>query len=472
MKRPPIVAVLGHVDHGKTTLLDTIRKTNVVEREVGQITQSIGAYEVSISPEEEEKKITFIDTPGHEAFLAMRSRGVSAADIALLVVAANEGVKPQTQESIKSIKESEIPLIVVFTKSDLPNIDISQVKQQLIKEKVLLEGLGGNVPSLSVSAKTGQGIKELLDLISLVWEMEEQPSLEKMAQDKLTAVVIESRLDSRRGIAITLVIKSGILHLADEVFGQSSQAKIRAILNSQGKNLKEALPGSAVEVLGFTSLPSPGEVVQDKEIESEEIKSLFKEKKEPGILFIIVKADNLGSLEAILSLLPEEVTVVSGASGEVNESDIFLAKAQKAIVIAFNSVVRKDVLKLAEIERVIIKQYRLIYELLDEVKEVVEGLKSGRKLDKEVILGKATILASFPYEKTKVLGIRVVEGRVALGDKVKLLRKEEEIGESRVKSLKKKKEDVKVVQKGEEGGVIVEPSLDFELSDMLLSYRI
>lgn len=461
----PVVAVLGHVDHGKTTLLDAIRKTNLAQREVGGITQGIGAYQVEVAHEGQKRLITFIDTPGHQAFLKMRSRGAVVADVAILVVAANEGAKPQTIESIKHIKESGIPYIVVLTKSDLPEINIEKVKQQLVKDGVTLESLGGNVPCINVSAKKGTGIKELLDLVLLVWEMQE--GKEKDGQTR--AVVIESKLDPRRGPVATVIVKNGRLAITDKLFVGAMPFKIRAMFNYQGKGVKEAKTGDAVEILGFSSVPYPGEIVQvQNEQPKEEVKQSVLE-AEPALL-IILKADNEGSLEAILELLPKQILIVEKGSGEVTEGDVLLAKAQKGIIIAFNVKLRPDVAKLAQVEKVVIKEYKIIYELLDQIKEVVEGLTSPAA--SEVILGKGKILAQFPYNKTKVLGVGVIEGRMAVGDRVKLVRGETEVGKSRIASMRKVKEEVKVAQQGTECGIVIEPILDFELGDMVLSYRI
>lgn len=462
--RPPVVAVLGHVDHGKTTLLDAIRKTNIAAREVGGITQKIGAYQIEVLGDAGSRKITFIDTPGHEAFLAMRSRGVAAADIAILVIAANEGIKPQTKESIKHIKEAKLPVIVALTKSDLPDIKEAKLKQELAREEILVEELGGDVPAVLVSAKTNKGIKELLETILLVWDMQEHKD-----KIELQAIVIEAKLDPKKGILVTLVIKSGELKVADEVFAGSKIAKIRAIINFQGKNINLAQAGDAVEVLGWTDIPSLGDIVGKEKQE-------IKDKEETNIqtagsaaLSIILKADNMGAVEAILLQLPQEVRIVSASTGIISEGDITRAKAHSAIVIAFNVKVGTDTAKFAQDEGVLIKQYSLIYELLDEIKEAASGLL---EIKAETILGKAQILASFPFEKTKVLGIRVTEGRVALGDKIRLMRKDETIGESTIRSIRKGKESINVADSGSECGVILGPALDFEVGDMLLSYHL
>lgn len=470
LNRPPVVAVLGHVDHGKTTLLDSIRKTNEAGSEPGGITQKIGAYQIEINFEGENRKITFIDTPGHEAFLAMRSRGVSAADIAILVIAANENVKPQTKESIKHIKESKIPFIVALTKSDLPSIQPTKIKQELAKEEVLVEELGGKIPCILVSAKTGKGVKELLDMILLVWDMQE-----KKEEPEFRAVVIESKLSPRKGILATLVIKSGELGVKDEVFFGTIGlvSKIRAIISPQGKQVNTAQAGDAVEVLGFAELPKLGEVItRQKPVREDKtvpLEKALKTEHPKQALSIILKADTLGSIEAILASLSREVLVVSANSGLVGEGDITNARAHGAIIIAYNVRVGADIFKFAKNEKVIIKQYNLIYELLDQIRETAQGLL---EIETETILGKANVLASFPFEKTKVLGLRVFEGRVALGDKIRLIREEQEIGESTIRSMRRGKENLNVAEKGTECGVVISPMLDFEVGDMLLSYHV
>lgn len=471
-EKPPVVAVLGHVDHGKTTLLDSIRKTDIAAREVGQITQGIGASTVPVSLGREIRKITFIDTPGHEAFIAMRSRGTSAADIAVLAVAINEGVKPQTKEAISLIKESKIPFIVALTKSDLPDKNPSRVKQELASSGISLEGMGGEVPVVEVSAKTGIGVKELLELILLVWDMQEKKE-KKKEDSEFMAVVIESRLDSRKGPLVTVVIKSGELKVREEVFIGDEKSKIRAIFDIQKRQVLLAKNGEAVEVLGFSSLPHPGEIVfKERKVEGKPLGEDQEKPKEEGepSLSLVLKADSLGSLEAILNLLPKEVLVIAKGSGEVTEGDVILAKANKAIIVGFNTRVSHSVVKLADIEHVLIKKYNLIYELLTELKDVVEGIKTGeRKIETQ--LGRAQILTSFPYDKKKVLGVKIVEGRVALGDKIRLMRGEEDKGQAKILSMRRQKEDIKRADQGTECGLILEPSLDFEVGDMLLSSK-
>lgn len=474
---PPVVAVLGHVDHGKTTLLDTVRKTNIAQREHGGITQKIGASSVEIIHDNNKRKITFIDTPGHESFSAMRSRGAQVADVGLLVISSTDGVMPQTKESIKLLQEAKIPFVVVLTKSDLPEKNPEKVKNQLLKENVLTEGLGGEVPVIEVSAKTGKGIKEMLELILLVFDVSQSQAKEpKKVQDQsFKGIIIESKLDQKSGPKATIIVKSGELSVRDELICEGIKARVKALINDQGQSLEKATIGDAVEILGFEKVPMVGAIVyKEKENLSLSLpvdKHLLKaEKIEPAenALAVIICADTLGSLEAITNALPEDVFIVSQKTGDVMPSDILLAKSAKAIILGFNTKIKPEVLRLAKTEKVLLKNYSIIYELLDEIKDVVEGKK---EVLVEEIFGKVKILASFPFEKTKVLGVVVLEGRIAKGDKVKLLRGDLEIGRSNVSSLRQGKNVVSKVEKGEEAGVILSPFLDFTIGDMLICHH-
>lgn len=479
---PPVVAVLGHVDHGKTTLLDAIRKTNVAERESGGITQRIGASKIEFIEEGKKKYITFIDTPGHEAFSKMRGRGAQVADIGLLVISSVDGLKPQTKESIKILKEARIPFIVVLTKSDLPSKNPEKVKQQLLKEDVKLEGYGGEVPVIEVSAKTNSNIKELLSLISLVFEMREKP---ESLDDSFRAVVIESKQDSKSGPLATIVIKNGTLNVRDEIVCGEINGRVRTLINDRGERLSNASVGDAVEVLGFEKTPQVGSLVLKKReakftFEQDYQGSIgtfspatsnsnfFLSEKEEPILSIVLCADTLGSLEAITNALPPEINVAMQKTGEITSADIIFAKSIKALVLSFNTKIKPDVLKLAKTEKVITKNYSVIYELIDELKDVLEGKQISAQ---EEIFGIAKVLASFPFENTKVLGIKVVDGRIAKGDKTRLIRGEEIIGESTITSLRQGKIQVSKVEKGNEAGVILSPFLDFTIGDMLISHE-
>jgi len=483
----PVVAVLGHVDHGKTSLLDAIRKTSVAVREHGGITQGIGASSIEITVEGVKKRITFIDTPGHEAFTHMRGRGTQAADIGILVVSSVDGVMPQTIESIEILKKAQIPFIVALTKSDVPDKNEEKVKGQLVKEGVMLENYGGDVPYISVSAKTNTNIKELLELISLVFDMKQKSVLD----DKLRGIVIESRLDEKSGPRATVVIKSGILSVRQEIECDGIKARVRTIISDKGIHLDKATVGEAVEVLGFEKVPSVGGIVVPagsvaEVVEGESVASAapvtpvfrsgqaampmpedFLLKKEVPTLSLVLCADNQGSLEAIVRSLPQEINIALQKTGDITTTDILLAKSINAIVLGFNTKLRPEIVKFAAQEKVLTKNYKIIYELLSEVKDVLEGKQLALV---EEIYGRAKILASFPFEKTKVLGIKVLEGRVARGDKVRLIRKEEIIGESTINSVRMSKNVVSKIGEGQEGGVILSPFLDFTIGDMLICH--
>lgn len=467
---PPVVAVLGHVDHGKTTLLDAIRKTSIAERESGGITQRIGASRVTITHDGKPRAITFIDTPGHAAFTNMRGRGAQAADIGILVVSAADGVMPQTRESITVLKQAGIPYIVALTKADLETAIPEKVKQQLLKEDVQLEGYGGDIPVIAVSAKTDLHIKELLDLILLVQEVHGETA--HTAEAPLRAIVIESKLDQKAGPRATVVIKNGTIRARDVIYADTVEAKVRSLLNTEGKQVQEATIGDAVEILGFTEVPPVGSVIStEKHPTAPVVPSVgnkpYSAMKEGVDLSVVLLADTLGSLEAIRYALPEVVDVISEKTGEITEADILLAKTTGSVVLGFNTKIRPDVEKLAITEKVLAKNYTIIYEMLDEIRDVIEGRAQARM---EQIYGQARILASFPYEKQTVLGVNVLEGRVARGDKVRLLRGEETVGESTITSLRQGKNQTSKVEKGQEAGLIITPALDFQVGDVLLSH--
>lgn len=484
---PPVVAVLGHVDHGKTTLLDAIRKTSIAEKEHGGITQKIAASSIEIIHEGEKRLITFIDTPGHEAFSKMRSRGTQAADIGLLIISSTDGVMPQTKESIKLLLEAKIPFIVVLTKVDLADKITEKIKQQLSKERIILEGLGGDVPIIEVSSKTGENIKELLELILLVYDLNNHLWKERLENSLSKAIVIESRLDPKIGPRATIVIKNGMLKIKDEIVCETHKGneiisgRIRALINAKGQHLQSATIGDAIEVLGFEKVPPVGTLIFKKtEIIPEEkpivIPSVSQKKEleisqnflSENILSIILCADTLGSLEAIVNSLPKKVAIILKKTGEVSPSDILLAKSANAIILGFNIKISNDILNLAKNEKVLLKNYHIIYELIDEIAEVVKG---KNLVIEEEILGKAKILASFPYEKTKVLGIKVLEGRIARGDRVRIKHDEKILGESAITSVRQGKSVISKVEKNGECGILISPFLDFTIGDMLISHR-
>lgn len=484
--RPPIVAVLGHVDHGKTSLLDSIRKSAVAAREHGGITQHIGAYQISFTPKQAKKAaqlITFIDTPGHEAFIKMRSRGAQVADIAILVVAADDSVMPQTKESIEQIRKAGIPLIVALNKVDLPTANPQKVKQDLAKVGIQVEGFGGDTPIVAVSAKNGTGISDLLEMILLVWEMNEKPV---STQTAISAPVIETRLDKGKGMVATVVVHTGTIKNGTVLFeGVTQIAKVRAMFDEYGKIVKEALPSRPVEVLGFTRLPEVGTVLRDTQVEPEVKISLSAQiSKEPWIpdflkpvseqekpkLSVMLKADTAGSLEAITESLDERINVVSQGVGDITEADILEAKAHHAFVIGFNISVKPTVEKLAQAEKVIFRTYTIIYELLEEMAEVVAGMKEVITHERE--LGQGRIVAEFPFDKQRVAGTKVTVGRIARGDQVRIMRGETEIGRAKVKTIRHGREEVTKIEMGGECGILFDRKVDFQLDDDIIAFTL
>lgn len=470
----PVVSVLGHVDHGKTTLLDAIRKSSVAADEHGGITQKIGASSVEISTDSGRRTITFIDTPGHAAFSNMRGRGARVADVGILVVAANDGVMPQTEESIDMLKKAGIPFIVAFTKADLPDSQVEKVKQQLLKKEVIVDSLGGEVPSIEVSAKTGKNVTELLDLVVLVFDMhytEEKMTGKVGLTQPLEAVVIESKLDPKSGAKATVVVKNGMISVKDMVVAGQAKGKVRALITDSGKQVPSATVGDAVGVLGFETVPSVGGIVRKQGQKEEALVAAPMASSqvtgEEVVLSLILVADTLGSLEALLASLPEGIRVVASKTGEVSEADVLLAKQVGAFVLTFNVKLRPDLIKFAQNEKVLLKNYTIIYELLDEVKDAKEGkILSGM----EQVYGGAQILASFPFDKTQVLGIKVLEGRIAKGDKIRLTRDDIVIGETSVVSLRQGKEIASKAEKNQEAGIIISPFLDFQVGDVIIAH--
>ncbi len=477
---PPVVAVLGHVDHGKTTLLDAIRKTSIADREHGGITQKIGASAVETEHEGKKRWITFIDTPGHEAFSKMRGRGAQAADVALLIVAATEGVKPQTKESIEVLKNTATPFIVVLTKADLPTKNPEKVKQELMKEQIMLEGYGGDTPVIEVSAKSGMNIKELLDLILLMFDLHKDADYASKisALQPLQAIVIEAKLDPRAGAKATAVIKNGSMKPRDELSVDGKVFKLRTILNDQGKQVSQASVGEAVELLGFEQVPNVGSIITSK-VEAKPVAEpqapaqgykrelvYRKEEEHMGISLVLV-ADTQGSLEAIINALPEEIKLVSKKTGEVSEADILLAKSVGGIVLSFSTKIKPEVQRLAYTEKVLLRNYTIIYELLDELSDALEGKLQAQM---EQIFGRAKILAKFPFEKTFAFGVSVLEGRIAKGDRIRIMRGEDVIGEGMLNSLRIAKNPTSKVEKGHEAGVVITPALDIQVGDMILSH--
>lgn len=472
--RPPVVSILGHVDHGKTTLLDFIRKSQITVEEHGGITQKIGAYEVSTGisgyPTD---KITFIDTPGHEAFTKLRSRGAEVSDIAILVVDTKDSVKPQTVESISHIKEAKIPFIVALNKIDLPEANPEKVKNELLKHEVLVEGKGGKVPVLELSAKTGKGVLELLETILLL-SSDLNLKYDEKAEPK--AYIIETKKD-KRGVAATVVIKDGTLKTGQAIYADSLKAKVRSMINDLGKRINEVSPSTPFELFGFVELPevgtiistSPSQAIKQKEQLQKKVFDLesFLKMDEPKKLNLIIKADLQGSLEAISNSLDKTrgFEIILSAVGEVNKSDIFLAKTAKAIVIAFNVRSEKETVELAKQEKVIIKSYNVIYELLEELTEVTKLMRE--KEESELNLkGEAKVLATFIIQDEKVFGIKVTKGKANLNDPTEVYRDGKLVGKSQIVSMKIRAKNVNEAKKDQEAGVII-PNIDIKVGDMI-----
>jgi translation initiation factor IF-2 len=461
-KRPPIVVVLGHVDHGKTTLLDKIRETSVATREAGGITQSIGASQYTTK---EGKEITFIDTPGHAAFSNMRSQGAAVADIAVLVIAANDGIKPQTKEALKYIKGTKTPFIVAATKIDLPAVDVGEVEKQLEKENVKLEKKGGDVPLVAVSGKTGKGVEDLLEMIILVSEVNEIAGSEK---NDLEAFVIETDKD-KRGPLVSMVVKDGMIKGGDKITAGGVTAKARGLFNFLGKPVEAVGPGEPVQVIGFSELPSVGSKVTLTQESIEDGDDFRKSPPPPeveeGEIPVVIKASSAGALEAIVENVPEGIVVVYSGVGDVTGNDIFLAKsASDAVIFTLEAKAPSQMKKLAKTEGVKIREFEIIYKLFEELEEM---LKKGKKKVK----GKAKILASFPFNRRRVAGCKVVEGTITNDDKLTLEREGKQMGKASILSMKKEKQDITKAIAGEEFGVVLDPQLDFKVDDVLISVR-
>ncbi|MAN47365.1 MAG: translation initiation factor IF-2 [Alphaproteobacteria bacterium] len=498
--RPPIVTIMGHVDHGKTSLLDALRKTDVVSGEAGGITQHIGAYQVKLKSGE---RITFLDTPGHAAFTAMRARGATATDIAILVVAADDSVMPQTIESINHAKAAGVPIIVAVNKTDLPDSNADKVLTDLLQHDVQVESMGGETQAVKVSALTGQGLDELTDAITLQAELLELKANPSRHAD---GVVIESQLDKGRGPVATVLVKRGTLERGDIVVAGSQWGKVRALVDERGQQLKGAGPSQPVEVLGLDGAPDPGDsfVVVDTEARAREVTEyrirskrqvsgkagaaarasldqLLSKLKDGSVetseLPVVVKGDVQGSVEAISQSLDklstEEVRarVIHGAVGGISESDVLLARSSNAPIFAFNVRANKQARDLAEKEGVEIRYYSVIYDLIDDVKATLSGMLAPEK--RETFIGYAEILEVFNITKVgKVAGCRISEGKVLRGCGVRLLRDDVVIHEGKLKTLKRFKDEVNEVNSGMECGMAFERYDDIRAGDKIECFQV
>ena len=492
--RAPVVTVMGHVDHGKTSLLDKIRKTSVTAGEAGGITQSIGAYTVSVNG----KQITFIDTPGHAAFTAMRARGAKITDIVVLVVAADDGIMPQTVEAINHAKAAEVPIIVAINKIDKPNIDLNRVKNGLVEHELVPEEWGGDTILVPVSAKTGEGIDSLLESISLVAEMEE---LRANPDRSGRGSIIEAKLDKGKGPMASVIVQNGTFRTGDNVISGMTMGRIRAMFNDKGMQIKEAGPSMAVSILGLDEVPNAGDSIfavdqslmkhlqeerrnkQREEMVKQQARvsldDMFAQVEEGKLktLNLIVKADVQGSVEAIKmsleKLTNEEVRikVIHGAAGAVNESDVMLAESANAIIIGFNVRPDAKAKALAEKSKVDVRQYRIIYELLDDMEAAMKGMLAPKF--QEIYMGKCEVKQTFNITGVgMVAGCLVTEGKLVRGGKLRIYRDNVMIVEGGVRQLKHFKDDVKEVSSGMECGCSIEGFNEIRVGDVIECYLI
>jgi len=490
VERPPVVTVMGHVDHGKTSLLDAIREANVIATEAGGITQHIGAYQVKVN----NRKITFIDTPGHEAFTAMRARGAQVTDIAIVVVAADDGVMPQTVEAINHSKAAKVPIIVAINKIDKPTANSEKVKQELTEYGLVPEEWGGDTIMVPVSAKTHEGINHLLEMILLVAEMAEL----KVNPDRVVrGTVIEAELDKGRGPVATVLVQKGTLRIGNNIVAGTAFGKVRAMIDDKGRRVKSAGPSTPVEVLGFSEIPPVGEIFISVEDEKDarhiaskhqlkrreeelsktarvSLDDLFKQISEGNVkeLNIIVKGDVHGSVEALsqslknLSTDEVRINIIHSGVGTITESDVMLAAASNAIIIGFNVRPDANTRKAAENEKVDLKLYRVIYDAIDDIKAAMAGLLDPSY--KEVVIGRAEVRATFKVPKVGVIaGSYVTEGKITRQSGVRIIRDGIVIHEGRVESLKRFKDDAKEVLSGYECGIGIENFNDLKVGDII-----
>ncbi|MEK7390886.1 MAG: translation initiation factor IF-2 [Patescibacteria group bacterium] len=523
VERPPVVVVMGHIDHGKSTLLDYIRKTKIVDKEAGGITQHVSAYEAvyEVGGTDgiggKKRRVTFLDTPGHEAFHTLRSRGAKIADVAILVVSVEDGVKPQTLEALNRIKEQDIPFVVAINKIDKPNTDINRAKQSLAENDIYVEGYGGTVSCVPISAKTGEGVPELLDVVFLASDLQE-PKGDRNISAK--GVVIESKLDSRKGITATLIIKDGTLRTGDFVVAGPSMATVRVMENDLGEKINEVSFSTPVTIAGWDELVPAGAEFQTFETKDDAVSCCknFKENEaetarlakssslagrvkadadgagsavaenadgiggagsvsEIAVLPLIVKADTLGSLEAISYEIKKiknariQPKIISESIGAIGEGDVKLANGhKKAVILGFNTKADSPAKILAERDNIGIEIFSIIYKLTERVEELLR--KQTPKMMVEEMTGSARILRTFSHQRDKqIIGGKVDEGFLAAGKTVKIIRRETEIGAGKIKGLQQQKKDVEEIKAGNEFGALVESKLEIAVGDVLRAFQ-
>lgn len=496
--RPPVVVIMGHVDHGKTSLLDYLRKSRIAEKEAGGITQHVGAFEVKTAPRggASSGTVVFIDTPGHEAFTSIRQRGAKVADIAVIVIAASEGVMPQTKEAIAHAKASGAKIIFAANKMDLPNADINKVYQDLMQMGIVSVAYGGDAEVMPISARTGEGIQDLLETILLTAELED---LRADPAAEAQGVIIESRIDKQAGVLATLLVQQGTLKIGDYVVAGEHWGKLKAMSDAEGTRRNEAGPGSAVQVLGFSDLPIAGDTftwvpdqVAAKEITEERIlerkdqdtslegggraRNLADLMRQVGDaeqkeINIILRTDTQGSLEAIQQILARESTeevkinVLLAAVGTPSESDVLLASTAGGAILSFSVTPSGSVKKMAEQKGVPLQSFRIIYELIDEIRRMVRGQREP--VFKEEILGTAEVRAVFKLSRGVIAGCMVTSGKITRNADMRVLRKGKEVWKGKAEGLKRVKDDVREVAQGFECGIMLDGFTDFQEGDII-----
>ncbi len=493
LPRPPVVTIMGHVDHGKTTLLDNIRRSRLVDKESGGITQHIGAYRVL----HKNRSITFIDTPGHEAFTQLRARGARLTDIVVLVVAADDGVMPQTREAIDHAKAAGVPIIVAINKMDRPEANAERVKQQLSKEGLLVETWGGKIVSVEISAKTGENIDDLLEMIVLTADVAE---LKANPRVPAQGVILEARMDGQKGPMATVIVQFGTLSHGESFISGTSAGKVRALFDEAGKPIKSAGPSVPVEVLGFSEVPSAGspfqvvesqetarlvaqyrlsKVHKDEPVKAERVTldELFKRAEEGQVkeLSLVLKADVQGSVEVLAGLLPSlssdkvKINLVHTATGAITEADIVLASASDAIVIGYNIKPAPKIIDIAKKENVEIRTYKIIYELTEDIKKAMIGMLDP--VIKETYQGRAEVRRTFQIPKIgTIAGCYVTDGKIARNAEIRVMRNRTVIHQGRISSLKHVKENVNEVKKDYECGIALDRFHDVQPGDLLEAF--
>lgn len=495
IERPPVVAVLGHVDHGKTYLLDTIRKSNVIDTEAGGITQHISSYQI----ERKGKKITFVDTPGHSAFEEMRERGAQITDIALVLIAADDGIKAQTLEAINHVKKAHTSLIVVITKLDKPDADKDRVLQQMAEINLIPEEWGGHTLTIGVSAKSNQGLDELLDLILLLAELKKLRANPKIPA---SGVVVESKIEAGKGAVAKVIVQNGTLRIGDCLQIGKTYGKVRALEDYKNKRVKEISPGTPAKISGIKEVAQTGEFftvfaddrdakdacenylkscavrsfAEVKKINADDITQSMRQEKVKE-LKLVVKADVKGSLDAICQALdkiktPEaSVKIVNCGVGEVNESDVMMAETAGKLIVAFNAPTTSQISQVAKNAHVQISNYRIIYELIDDIKGIVESLLPPKQI--EIIIGRLEVLKVFSSQKKMIVaGGKVTEGKIEKNLKAKVIRNGEEVGQAKITSVKRGKDEVSFCQIGSECGLGLEGVSDIQEKDQIVSFVI